>query len=125
MGFVVPVVSVEGAISIYTFDPDPASPPAWYEPVNGDVFHLIVTGESYTYGGELYAIHPKAELVFPDLDSLLNFDNAPLTPGLSWRPVITPTGDLDLLVVPEPSTLALLLSGGLCLLLLVWRRRRS
>ncbi len=122
-----PVVSVEGPISIYTFDPDPGNPPASYDPVNGDVFHLIVTGPVFcaAYGppiGEVGGLHPKAQLTFPDLDSLFNFDNAPLAEGLSWRPVITPTGDLDLLVVPEPRTLVLLISGGLGVLFLVWRR---
>jgi len=31
-------------------------------------------------------------------------------------------GDLDLLVVPEPGSLVLLIGGGLGLLLLLWRR---
>ena len=93
------VVSVEGPIAIYTFDPDPANPPASYEPVNGDVFHLIVTGRSYTdHPPPGTLIHGKPELTFPDLDRLFCFCNAPLAEGLSWRPMITPSGDLDLLV---------------------------
>ena len=52
--------------------------------------------------------------MFPDLDSLFNFDDAPLADGLSWRPVIPPSGGLDLLVVPEPGTLVLSGLGGLC-----------
>lgn len=124
------MVSVEGPIGIYTFDPDPANPPASYEPVNGDVFHLIVTGRSYTYpppGWEFLGTdaHPKAELTFPDLDNLFNFDNAALAEGLGWRPMITPSGDLDLLVVPEPDTLLLLINGGLGLLLMVWGRKAA
>ncbi|MHC4177914.1 MAG: PEP-CTERM sorting domain-containing protein, partial [Planctomycetota bacterium] len=106
--------AVEGPISIYTFDPDPANPPASYEPVNGDVFHLIVTG--WVTSVELG--YPEAQLTFPDLDSLFNFENAPLAEGLSWQPMITPSGSLDLLVVPEPGTLVLLGTGGVGVLLL-------
>jgi hypothetical protein len=120
-------VSVEGPISIYTFDPDPANPPASYDPVNGDVFHLVTPGVSFTVVprvGEFgWTIgHAKPELVFPDLGTLFNFDNAALADGLSWRPMVTPGGDLDLLVVPEPGTFLLLISGGLGVL--VWGRRR-
>jgi len=120
-----PVVSVEGPIGIYTFDPDPANPPASYHPVNGDVFHLIVTGRSYSDHPPGTVIHPKPELTFPDLDSLFNFDNAPLAEGLGWRPLITPSGELDLLVVPEPGTLVLLIGGGLGVLGWAWRKRRQ
>jgi len=125
--FVVLPVPVEGPISIYTFDPDPANPPASYDPVNGDVFHLIITGESYTYLEwiELVVNHPKAELTFPDLDSLFNFGNAPLADGLRWLPLITPGGGLDLLVVPEPATAALLATGALGLLLVVCGRKAA
>ena len=121
------VVSVEGPIAIYTFDPDPANPPASYEPVNGDVFHLIVAGVSYTDGSPPLGmlLHAKPELTFPDLDRLFCLDNAPLADGLSWRPVITLSGDVDLLVVPEPGSLVLLIGGGLCLLRWRWRKRRE
>ena len=116
-------LSVEGPIGIYTFDPDPANPAASYDPVNGDVFHLILTGVSFRYVDQWIEFHGGPELVFPDLDSLFNFDNAPLAEGLSWRPVVTPTGGLDLLVVPEPATLVLLIAGGLGVVLIVWRRK--
>ncbi len=127
-------VLVEGPMSIYTFDPDPANPPASYDPLYGDVFHLVIPGVSFTIGpapeppGDVSGIYPqyfKPELISPDLDSLFNFDNAPLAQGLSWRPVITPSGGLDLLVVPEPCTLVLLLSGALGLLLSVRRGKRN
>ncbi len=126
-------VSVEGPINIYTFDPDPANPPASYDPVGGDVFHLTIPGPSVTIGppappggdlGGARLFHPTPDLVFSDLDSLFNFDNAPLAEGLSWRPMITPSGGLDLLVVPEPGTVVLLIGAGLSLLACAWRRRR-
>lgn len=118
------VVSVEGPMGIYTFDPDGANRGTSYDPVSGDVFHLIVTGRSYSDHPPLGTlIHGKPELRFPDLERLFCFDNAPLPEGLSWRPVVTPSGDLDLVVVPEPGSVLLLISGGLSLLVLVWRRR--
>lgn len=120
------LVPVEGPISVYTFDPDPANPPASYDPAGGDAFHLIVTGRSYTDDPPRGIVsHPKPDLVFPELDDLFNFDNAQLDEGLSWRPVITPSGGLDLLVVPEPGTFVLLLSGALALLLLLRRRKAA
>jgi hypothetical protein len=44
--------------------------------------------------------------------------------GLSYQPYLHEDA-FGITVVPEPSTLALLLSAGLGLLLLVWRRKRS
>jgi hypothetical protein len=121
--FVVLPVPVEGPISIYTFDP--ADPSAWYEPVKGDVFHLILTGDSYTLPPwEGWIFHPKAELTFPDLHSLFDFDNAPLAEGLRWQPVITPGGGLDLLVVSEPTTAVLLVAAALGFLLVACARER-
>jgi len=125
-----PVVSLEGPISIYTFDPDPANPLASYEPVNGDVFHLIVTGPltSFAYklpSEDFRGLHPKAQLAFPDLDSLFDLENAPLAEGLSWRPAISPSGGLDLLVVPEPCMAVLLATGCVGLVWIVWRRKAA
>jgi autotransporter-associated beta strand protein len=48
-----------------------------------------------------------------------------LAPGLEWAAPIMSPQNLIIMVVPEPGTLLLLLSGGLGLVLLVWRRRRS
>ena len=56
-------------------------------------------------------------------------DNLPdlLDPVWSWEVVTSPDAFMLRVkgVVPEPGTLVLLISGGLGLLLAVWRRKRS
>ena len=120
-----PVVPVEGPISIYTFDPDPTNPPNSCDPVDGDVFHLIVTGPLTPGLEPLFPLSPKAQLTSPDPESVFNFDNALLGEGLRWVPVITPAGDLDLFVVPEPAALVLLMTGCGPLLWIAWRRKAA
>jgi hypothetical protein len=59
-----------------------------------------------------------------DLQSALDLIRPKLATGLDVTYVMNQDG-LALHIIPEPGTLALLLSGGLVLLVLVWRRRRS
>ncbi|MEN6559078.1 MAG: PEP-CTERM sorting domain-containing protein, partial [Thermoguttaceae bacterium] len=60
-----------------------------------------------------------------DLTAVLDQEDtsSPYTGG--YRLWLTSTENGGLTVVPEPSTLALSLAGGLAALLFVWRRRRS
>jgi hypothetical protein len=115
------VVDVVGKFEILTHDPE--DPSVSYDPQAGDEFHLLVTGQfnSGIFGG----IKDPAVLNYPDAtgQSLFNFDEAPLPDGLEWAWQLRPDG-LTLMVVPEPGTLLLLISGGLGLLA-VWRRRRQ
>jgi autotransporter-associated beta strand protein len=114
-------VQVGGPFLIYTFDLN--NPSDKYSPKPGDVFRLLVSGpyDASFLGG----LKPAAHLTYVDPTgaSLFKFDNAPLGPGLEWTWQL-PSDGVTLMVVPEPGTLAPLLTGAFGLLLL-WQQRRK
>ena len=104
--------------------------PMGYVPTAGDDFKLIFSHQFDPFDGELgpdgvlqgarLAYEPTFVSALPGLLNTL----PPLGAGLSYVPYLGQDA-FGIKVVPEPGTLALLLSGGLGLLLLIWRRKRS
>jgi hypothetical protein len=94
----------------------------------GHTFDLIVTGEAWLMD---WSTFPPENVLLPegsvniDPGFIVDTSGIPLaSPALHWEEFRSDKG-LTLKIVPEPGTLVLLLTGGLGLLLLVWRRRRS
>jgi hypothetical protein len=113
---------------------DPETAFAWNQLVGGDELYLLVVGEWNTVkpgpppiGG---ARSFKAGLIAygetfeADLLAQMGLITPQLAGGVSWGPYTMTDQLLMLTLVPEPGTLVMLLSGGLGMLLLVWRRRR-
>jgi len=71
-------------------------------------------------GEILYGTNFDAEL----LAEMDKYRDQLVAVGLDWGDPIRTSERLALTIVPEPGTLVMLLTGGLGLLLLVWRRRR-
>ena len=103
--------------------------------MGGDELYLILVGEWNTVkpgpphlgGGEkeyqagqiAYGLDFEADLL-----AQMAIYAPELAAGLSWGPYTMNDECLILTITPEPGTLVMLISGGLGLLFIVWRRRR-
>ena len=112
-------IRVSGPFIIFTRDP--LNPTNTYSPKAGDRFELLVTGPFDMFGD----VVPPAHLTYSDPTgvSLFKLEGAPLAAGLEWKWQLAPNG-LTLMVVPEPGTLALLITGSLVLVAFAYRERR-
>jgi len=124
-----------GRVDIQVLGPFNVVFPSGYRPQAGDDFRLLFAHEFDPLNGEFDAdfwpgvsVVPAAQFQYlpkfmTDLTALVNSLPA-LGAGLSYQPYLHEDA-FGITVVPEPGTLALLITGAFGLLLLVWRRRRS